>query len=124
MSHSINTEMWLDFCFTETVFVVDFVLFLKEVCLIRFAPETEEDEISYTLLYAYFSSRKRFGVVSNNLKQVKDMYLIPLSATEKVPHQLVPFDGPGSFIPTFIYALSYLFSPIHLHPNIFGISHS
>uniref|UniRef100_A0A672IHT5 PHD finger protein 3 n=1 Tax=Salarias fasciatus TaxID=181472 RepID=A0A672IHT5_SALFA len=67
----------------------------KEVCLIRFTPETEEDEISYTLLYAYFSSRKRFGVVSNNLKQVKDMYLIPLGATEKVPHQLVPFDGPG-----------------------------
>lgn len=67
----------------------------KEVCLIRFSPETEEDEISYTLLYAYFSSRKRFGVVSNNLKQVKDMYLIPLGATEKIPHQLVPFDGPG-----------------------------
>uniref|UniRef100_A0A1A7YV90 PHD finger protein 3 n=1 Tax=Iconisemion striatum TaxID=60296 RepID=A0A1A7YV90_9TELE len=67
----------------------------KEVCLVRFSPETEEDEISYTLLYAYFSSRRRFGVVSNNLKQVKDMYLIPLGATEKVPHQLVPFDGPG-----------------------------
>ncbi|KAA8583892.1 hypothetical protein FQN60_015100 [Etheostoma spectabile] len=67
----------------------------KEVGLIRFSPETEEDEISYTLLYAYFSSRRRFGVVSNNLKQVKDMYLIPLGATEKVPHQLVPFDGPG-----------------------------
>ncbi|XP_068613225.1 PHD finger protein 3-like [Brachionichthys hirsutus] len=67
----------------------------KEVCLIRFSPETEEDEISYTLLYAYFSSRRRFGVVSNNRKQVKDMYLIPLGATEKVPHQLVPFDGPG-----------------------------
>ncbi|XP_062422747.1 PHD finger protein 3 isoform X2 [Pungitius pungitius] len=67
----------------------------KEVSLIRFSPETEEDEISYTLLYAYFSSRRRFGVVSNNLKQVKDMYLIPLGATEKVPHQLAPFDGPG-----------------------------
>ncbi|KAK5853901.1 hypothetical protein PBY51_015018 [Eleginops maclovinus] len=67
----------------------------KEVCLIRFSPETEEDEISYTLLYAYFSSRRRFGVVSNNRKQVKDMYIIPLGATEKVPHQLVPFDGPG-----------------------------
>ncbi|XP_058507227.1 PHD finger protein 3 isoform X1 [Solea solea] len=67
----------------------------KEVCLIRFSPETDEDEISYTLLYAYFSSRRRFGVVSNNRKQVKDMYLIPLGATEKVPHQLVPFDGPG-----------------------------
>ncbi|XP_061546473.1 PHD finger protein 3 [Phycodurus eques] len=67
----------------------------KEVCLIRFTPVTEEDEISYTLLYAYFSSRRRFGVVSNNRKQVKDMYLIPLGASEKVPHQLVPFDGPG-----------------------------
>lgn len=73
-----------------------FFFLLKEVCLIRFSPETEEDEISYTLLYAYFSSRRRFGVVSNNLKQVKDMYLIPLGATEKVPHQLVPFDGPGN----------------------------
>lgn len=72
-----------------------FVL-LQEVCLVRFSPETEEDEISYTLLYAYFSSRRRFGVVSNNLKQVKDMYLIPLGSTEKVPHQLVPFDGPGN----------------------------
>ncbi|XP_034464849.1 PHD finger protein 3 isoform X4 [Hippoglossus hippoglossus] len=67
----------------------------KEVCLIRFSPESDEDEISYTLLFAYFSSRRRFGVVSNNRKQVKDMYLIPLGAAEKVPHQLVPFDGPG-----------------------------
>ncbi|XP_066553306.1 PHD finger protein 3 isoform X2 [Amia ocellicauda] len=67
----------------------------KEVCLIRFAPVTEEDEISYTLLYAYFSSRKRYGVVANNMKQVKDMYLIPLGSGEKIPHHLVPFDGPG-----------------------------
>lgn len=74
------------------------------MCLIRFSPETEEDEISYTLLYAYFSSRKRFGVVSNNRKQVKDMYLIPLGAIEKVPHQLVPFDGPGS---TYVPFLSH-----------------
>ncbi|XP_033874152.1 PHD finger protein 3 isoform X1 [Acipenser ruthenus] len=67
----------------------------KEVCLIRFCPVTEEDQISYTLLYAYFSSRKRYGVVANNMKQVKDMYLIPLASSEKVPHHLVPFDGPG-----------------------------
>ncbi|XP_051946392.1 PHD finger protein 3-like isoform X2 [Xyrauchen texanus] len=67
----------------------------KEICIIRFAPDTEEDEISYTLLYAYFSSRRRYGVVANNRKQVKDMYLIPLGSTEKIPHQIVPFDGPG-----------------------------
>lgn len=63
--------------------------------MIRFSPVTEEDEISYTLLYAYFSSRRRYGVVANNMKHVKDMYLIPLGASEKIPHQLVPFDGPG-----------------------------
>ncbi|XP_048125059.1 PHD finger protein 3 isoform X3 [Alosa alosa] len=67
----------------------------KELCVIRFTPETEEDEISYTLLYAYFSSRRRYGVVANNRKFVKDMYLIPLGATEKIPHHIVPFDGPG-----------------------------
>ncbi|KAJ8416025.1 hypothetical protein AAFF_G00380470 [Aldrovandia affinis] len=67
----------------------------KEICLIRFNPVTEEDEISYTLLYAYFSSRKRYGVVANNMKQVKDMYLIPLGSSEKIQHHLVPFDGPG-----------------------------
>ncbi|CAH2248802.1 PHD finger 3 isoform X1 [Pelobates cultripes] len=67
----------------------------KETCLIRFSPVTEEDQISYTLLYSYFSSRKRYGVVANNMRQVKDMYLIPLGASEKIPHFFVPFDGPG-----------------------------
>lgn len=67
----------------------------KEICVVRFTPVTEEDQISYTLLFAYFSSRKRYGVTANNMKQVKDMYLIPLGATDKIPHPLVPFDGPG-----------------------------
>ncbi|KAM9316596.1 PHD finger protein 3 [Gastrophryne carolinensis] len=67
----------------------------KETCVIRFCPETEEDQISYTLLFSYFNSRKRYGVVANNMRQVKDMYLIPLGASEKIPHFFVPFDGPG-----------------------------
>ncbi|MEE6476542.1 hypothetical protein FKM82_011116 [Ascaphus truei] len=67
----------------------------KETCVIRFSPVTEEDQISYTLLYSYFSSRKRYGVVANNMRQVKDMYLIPLGSSEKIPHFFVPFDGPG-----------------------------
>ncbi|XP_057594473.1 PHD finger protein 3 isoform X1 [Hippopotamus amphibius kiboko] len=67
----------------------------KEICVVRFTPVTEEDQISYTLLFAYFSSRKRYGVAANNMKQVKDMYLIPLGAMDKIPHPLVPFDGPG-----------------------------
>ncbi|XP_007892268.1 PHD finger protein 3 isoform X2 [Callorhinchus milii] len=67
----------------------------KEICVIRFAPVTEEDQITYTSLYAYFSSRQRYGVVANNVKQVKDMYLIPLGLSEKIPYRLLPFDGPG-----------------------------
>ncbi|ELV13035.1 PHD finger protein 3 [Tupaia chinensis] len=67
----------------------------EEICVVRFTPVTEEDQISYTLLFAYFSSRKRYGVAANNMKQVKDMYLIPLGAADKIPHPLVPFDGPG-----------------------------
>ncbi|XP_060091363.1 PHD finger protein 3 isoform X2 [Heteronotia binoei] len=67
----------------------------KEICVVRFTPVTEEDQISYTLLFAYFSSRKRYGVAANNMKQIKDLYIIPLGASDKIPHQLVPFDGPG-----------------------------
>ncbi|XP_072354494.1 uncharacterized protein phf3 isoform X2 [Scyliorhinus torazame] len=67
----------------------------KEICVIRFCPVTEEDQITYTSLYAYFNSRQRYGVVANNVKQVKDMYLIPLGALEKIPYRLLPFDGPG-----------------------------
>nr|XP_056712256.1 PHD finger protein 3 [Euleptes europaea] len=67
----------------------------KEVCVVRFTPVTEEDQIPYTLLFAYFSSRKRYGVAANNMKQIKDLYIIPLGASDKIPHQLVPFDGPG-----------------------------
>ncbi|XP_066468519.1 PHD finger protein 3 [Tiliqua scincoides] len=67
----------------------------KEICVVRFTPVTEEDQISYTLLFAYFSSRKRYGVAANSMKQIKDLYIIPLGASDKIPHQLVPFDGPG-----------------------------
>lgn len=69
----------------------------QEICVVRFTPVTEEDQISYALLFAYFSSRKRYGVAANNMKQVKDLYLIPLGSSDKVPHHLVPFDGPGKY---------------------------
>ncbi|KAM6147813.1 death-inducer obliterator 1-like isoform 2-T2 [Erethizon dorsatum] len=67
----------------------------KELCLIRFHPATEEEEVAYISLYSYFSSRGRFGVVANNNRHVKDLYLIPLSAKDPVPPKLLPFEGPG-----------------------------
>ncbi|XP_057892576.1 death-inducer obliterator 1 isoform X1 [Melospiza georgiana] len=67
----------------------------KELCLIRFHPATEEEEVAYISLYSYFSSRGRFGVVANNNRHVKDLYLIPLSSKDPIPSKLLPFEGPG-----------------------------
>ncbi|XP_054549884.1 death-inducer obliterator 1 [Talpa occidentalis] len=67
----------------------------KELSLVRFHPATEEEEVAYISLYSYFSSRGRFGVVANNSRHVKDLYLIPLSAKDPVPSKLLPFEGPG-----------------------------
>lgn len=67
---------------------------LQELCLIRFHPATEEEEVAYVSLFSYFSSRKRFGVAKNN-RRIKDLYLIPLSSKDPLPSKLLPFDGPG-----------------------------
>ncbi|XP_077990047.1 uncharacterized protein LOC144444491 [Glandiceps talaboti] len=67
----------------------------KDICVIRLEAATKEEEMSYVSLYSYFNSRKRCGVVGNNTKHVKDMYLIPLAAHRDVPSSLQPFDGPG-----------------------------
>ncbi|XP_037626055.1 death-inducer obliterator 1 isoform X3 [Sebastes umbrosus] len=67
----------------------------KELCLIRFQPATEEEEVAYVSLFSYFSSRKKFGVVANNNRRIKDLYLIPLGSKDPLPSKLLPFDGPG-----------------------------
>ncbi|XP_049417155.1 death-inducer obliterator 1 isoform X1 [Epinephelus fuscoguttatus] len=67
----------------------------KELCLIRFHPATEEEDVAYVSLFSYFSSRKRFGVVANNNRRIKDLYLIPLGSKDPLPSKLLPFDGPG-----------------------------
>nr|XP_058933131.1 death-inducer obliterator 1-like [Kogia breviceps] len=45
----------------------------KELCLIRFHPATEKEDVAYISLYSYFSSRGRFGVVVNNSPHVPPM---------------------------------------------------
>ncbi|KAI3357554.1 hypothetical protein L3Q82_015971, partial [Scortum barcoo] len=66
-----------------------------ELCVIRFHPATEEEEVAYVSLFSYFSSRGRFGVVANSSRSIKDVYLVPLSAKEPVPSILQPLEGPG-----------------------------
>ncbi|XP_072223306.1 uncharacterized protein [Leuresthes tenuis] len=68
---------------------------IRELCVIRFQPATEEEEVAYVSLFSYFSSRRRFGVVANINRSIKDVYLVPLSAKESVPPILQPLEGPG-----------------------------
>eukprot|EP00075_Anas_platyrhynchos_P014403 XP_027303656.1 death-inducer obliterator 1-like [Anas platyrhynchos] len=63
--------------------------------LIRFHPATEEEEVAYISLYSYFIRRGCFGVVTNNNRHVKNLYLIPLSSKDPIPSNLLPFEGPG-----------------------------
>uniref|UniRef100_A0A3B5M0I9 TFIIS central domain-containing protein n=1 Tax=Xiphophorus couchianus TaxID=32473 RepID=A0A3B5M0I9_9TELE len=77
----------------------------KELCVIRFHPATEEEEVAYVSLFSYFSSRGRFGVVANISRSIKDVYLVPLGANESIPSILQPFEGPGKKIFNF-YVLS------------------
>lgn len=51
--------------------------------------------MAYVSLFSYFSSRQRFGVVANNNRRIKDLYLIPLGSKDPLPSNLLPFDGPG-----------------------------
>ncbi|TWW56908.1 Death-inducer obliterator 1 [Takifugu flavidus] len=67
----------------------------KELCVIRFHPATEEEEVAYVSLFSYFSSRRRFGVVASGNRSIKDLYLVPVGANESVPSMLQPLEGPG-----------------------------
>ncbi|GFT01820.1 PHD finger protein 3 [Nephila pilipes] len=67
----------------------------KELIIVRFQAANEEEAVAYCAFYSYLSTRKRYGVVSNYSRKIKDFYLLPLAATSPVPMVLVPFDGPG-----------------------------
>ncbi len=68
---------------------------MQELSLIRFHPSSEEEEVAYVSLFSYFNSRRRFGVVSNICKRIKDLYLIPLCTKQSIPAVLLPIEGPG-----------------------------
>lgn len=65
--------------------------------------------MAYVSLFSYFSSRKRFGVVANNNRRIKDLYLIPLGSKDPLPSKLLPFDGPGKHVMRYMYTSLWLF---------------
>ncbi|XP_076362060.1 uncharacterized protein LOC143252975 [Tachypleus tridentatus] len=67
----------------------------KELIVIRFQPANDEEKVAYGAFYSYLNSRKRYGVVGNASKMIKDFYILPLPSYSPVPTVLMPFDGPG-----------------------------
>nr|CAB3238001.1 death-inducer obliterator 1 [Phallusia mammillata] len=62
----------------------------KQLSIIRFHAASDDDRVGYVAMLSYFSSRKRFGVVSNQDRLLlKDMYLIPLLESQTIPAELM-----------------------------------
>ena len=58
---------------------------------------TEEDRDGYEGMLNYLVRKCRCGVIDEHLPEVKDFYLVPLMVDQEVPHQLLPFSGPGRY---------------------------
>jgi len=59
--------------------------------------QAAEGDGPYSQLFSYLSIRNRCGVVSSWGSQVKDLYIVPLSAGSAIPSALLPFSGPGKY---------------------------
>ena len=71
---------------------------LQTVCVLRFDVMNQKEGKIYHDLFSYLSTWDRCGVVAAFSKGVKDMYVVPLPATSKVPEVLMHFNGPGEEI--------------------------
>ena len=67
----------------------------KEILVIRFQPSSELEKVPYIALYSYLSNKKRYAVIGNCMKSIKDFYIIPLASHQPIPQVLLPLDGPG-----------------------------
>ena len=79
--------------------VLDYVKKLRyssrtSIGLVKFTSPKEE-RIGYDAFFDYLDSRKRYGVVGNTGKALKDFYILPLPKNGDIPDVLLPLDGPG-----------------------------
>ena len=57
----------------------------QELLVVRFQPANEEEEkVSYIALYSYLSSKKRYAVIGNCGKSVKDFYVVLLASHQTI----------------------------------------
>jgi hypothetical protein len=67
----------------------------KEILVLRLQPSSADEKDKYDSFYEYLDKRKRFGVVGNFNKTVKDCYIFPLDSESNIHSCLMPLEGPG-----------------------------
>ena len=64
-----------------------------EITVLRFVPANSAEKLGYDQFFTYLHYRKRFGVIGNSGKTVKDFYILPLAKDQDPPDFLTSLDG-------------------------------
>ncbi|XP_075051292.1 SPOC domain-containing protein 1 isoform X2 [Mixophyes fleayi] len=64
----------------------------KDMCLLRFYPQTASDAVFCSRLYSYLNCKLKYGIIRTNKMEA---FLIPLPAFQPIPPRLHPLGGPG-----------------------------
>lgn len=64
-----------------------------EITVMKLVPGNSTEKVGYEQFFGYLNQRKRFGVVGNSGKQVKDFYILPLAKDASPPELLSSMDG-------------------------------
>ncbi|XP_069616259.1 SPOC domain-containing protein 1 [Ranitomeya imitator] len=64
----------------------------KDMCLLRFCPQTSSDAVFYSRLYSYLNRKLRYAIINTSNMEA---FIIPLPACQPIPAKLHPLGGPG-----------------------------
>jgi hypothetical protein len=66
----------------------------REILLLDFTSDDSSPEAqqAFNSLFSFFHERKRYGVVGNRPKAVKDMYIMPIAKHDVLPHFMLGVD--------------------------------
>ncbi|XP_075709273.1 SPOC domain-containing protein 1 isoform X2 [Rhinoderma darwinii] len=64
----------------------------KDMCLLRFCPQTSSDVVLYSRLYSYLNRKLRYVIINTHMMEA---FIIPLPACQPIPAKLHALGGPG-----------------------------
>lgn len=61
----------------------------NEIVIVRFAPQSNDDEGAYNTLFKFLLSKARLGVIAPTSPMIKDFYILPLASHKSLPPELM-----------------------------------